>query len=402
MIFSVYHYPRQASLVLVFSFLIGYLLIKLLLVNYFSIEYLVRIWLLISITPLLLLSYIQNPCKKNHLNLNPINIFRIKSKVLLILLQLVAIYIYAFTVTQFGLAEYAIFVNDFFLTFPLLIVLSIIYVYLVDRRLLFPEDEYSSIGKMLNKKIPIDKELLKIFLLKTSVKIVFIPFMYSGFLSNLSIVLNAVWQLNAEAIGLLLFNFGISIDILIGIFGYLFSSAIINNQVVDTDSNLLGWVFALLCYPPLVWIMRRVNDKQDSLTWSDILPHDSLIFWIVFLVINLTWIVYWLATFEFGMTFSNLSYRRLIDRGVYRYTKHPAYISKNLYWWLSALPFIGFAFTSLEWWKNILGLTFVSLIYYGRAKSEERHLMKFAEYRDYSYKIEKRGIFRWLKINLTY
>lgn len=400
--FSVNNYPRQASTVLALSFLCGYLLFKCYFADYFSIESLARIWLIICVAPLLILAYLQNPYKRNKQQLNSINNTRVKSKVLVVLIQLIAIYLYAFTITQVGFASYATFINDLFLFSPYLIILIIFYVYFVDRRLLEPDDEYAKIGKMLNRKIPVDKKILKHFILKTLVKATFVPFMYTGFLGNLSLLLNTAWQFNADAISLLLFNFGISIDMLIGIFGYLFSSAIINNKIIDTESNLLGWVFALLCYPPLFWIMHKVNDQQDSLTWSDILPHDSLTFWIVFLVINLTWIVYWLATFEFGMTFSNLSYRRLIDKGVYRYTKHPAYISKNLYWWLYTLPFMGVAFISIEWWKNILGLIFVSLIYYGRAKSEERHLMKFAEYRAYSYKIEKRGIFRWLKINPTY
>ncbi len=396
MIISVHKYPRHASFVLALSFLSWYLLLKFYFIDYFPSEYLVRIWLLACVIPLLALSYFQNPYKKNRRHLNNININRVKSKVVVILLQVVTIYLYAFIVTQVGLAEYAPFVNDLFLSLPVIIILTIGYVYFVDRRLPDPEDEYAKIGAMLNKRIPKNNIIFKKFFLKTSVKAVFIPFMYSGFLGNLSILLNTEWQFNADAISLLLFNFGISIDMLIGIFGYLFSSAIINNQIIDTDSNLLGWIFALLCYPPLFWIMHQVNNQQDSLIWSDIVPYDNPIFWVIFLIINLTWVVYWLATFEFGMTFSNLSYRRLIDKGVYRYTKHPAYISKNLYWWLYTLPFMGVAFVSVEWWKNILGLTFVSLIYYGRAKSEERHLMKFAEYRAYSYEIEKRGVFRWL------
>lgn len=400
--FSVNNYPRHASTVLALSFLFGYLLFKSYFTDYFSVESLTRVWLIICVAPLLILAYLQNPHKRNKQKLNSINNTRVKSKVVVILLQLVVIYLYAFTVTQVGFASYATFVNDLFLSFPFLIILTLFYVHFVDRRLLEPEDEYANIGRMLNRETSVDKKILKNFVLKTAVKAVFVPFMYTGFLGNLSLLLNTAWQFNADAISLLLFNFGISIDMLIGIFGYLFSSAIINNKIIDTESNLLGWIFALLCYPPLFWIMHKVNNQQDSLTWSDILPHDSLIFWIVFLVINFTWIIYWLATFEFGMTFSNLSYRRLIDKGVYRYTKHPAYISKNLYWWLYTLPFMGVTFISIEWWKNILGLTFVSLIYYGRAKSEERHLMKFAEYRDYSYKIEERGIFRWLKINPTY
>lgn len=402
MIASVHRFPRQASVILALSFFSGYLIIKFFLIDYISIEYVLRAWLLICMLPLLMLAYNQNSHKRKKPQFNPVNTTRIRNKVIVVLLQFIAVYIYAFLVTQVGLAWYAAFVNDLFLSFPFIIILSVYYVYFVDRRLIEPEDEYAKIGAMLNKKIPVNKTVLRSFFLKTSVKIVFIPFMYSGFLGNLSIVLNTALQFNADAMSLLLFNFGISIDMLIGIFGYLFSSVIINNQIIDTDSNLLGWIFALLCYPPLVWIMRQVNDQQDNLIWSDILPHGSMIFWLMFVVINLTWVVYWLATFEFGMTFSNLSYRRLINKGVYRYTKHPAYISKNIYWWLYTLPFMGVAFVSVEWWKNVLGLTFVSLIYYGRAKSEERHLMKFPEYRHYCNEIDKKGIFRWLKIRPTY
>lgn len=399
MIISVHKYPRQASVVLALSFFLGYLIIKLYFIDYFSIEYLIRAWLFVCVTPLLVFAYIQNPYKKNQLNLNPVNNVRIKSKVIVLLSQFVAIYIYAFTVTQVGLAEYATFVTDLFLSFPVIISLTIGYVYFVDRRLPDPEDEYAKIGAMLNKRMPRDNIILKKFLLKTAVKMAFVPFMYTGFLGNLSILLNTVWQLNTDAISLLLFNFGISIDMLIGVFGYLFSSAIINNQIIDTDSNLLGWIFALLCYPPLVWIMRQVNSQQDSLSWNEIIPQDNMLYWVLFIIINMTWIIYWLATFEFGMTFSNLSYRRLIDKGAYKYTKHPAYIAKNIYWWLYTLPFMGVAFVSSEWWQNILGLTFVSLIYYGRAKSEERHLMKFPEYRQYCEEINKKGIFRWLKVS---
>lgn len=401
MIISVHKYPRQASVVLVVSFFLGYIIFKFFLIDVVPTEQLLRAWLFACVAPLLVLAYIQNPHKRTPQQFNSIDSTRIKSKIIVFLLQLIAVYIYAFIVTQFGLADYAPFVNDLFVSFPVIFILVIGYVYCVDRRLIEPEDDYAKVGAMLNKTIALDKTILQKFLLKTAVKIVFVPFMYSGFLGNLSILLNTAWQFNVDAISLLLFNFGISIDMLIGIFGYLFSSAIINNQIIDTDSNFLGWLFALLCYPPLVWIMRRVNDQQDSLIWSDVLPHDSVIFWLTLVIINLTWIIYWLATLEFGMTFSNLSYRRLINKGVYRYTKHPAYISKNIYWWLYTLPFMGVAFVSAEWWKNILGLTFVSLIYYGRAKSEERHLMKFPEYRQYCSEINKKGIFRWLKIHPT-
>lgn len=205
-------------------------------------------------------------------------------------------------------------------------------------------------------------------------------------------------SINKANINVILFNFGVSLDMLIGTFGYLFSLKLIDNDIKDIDSHSLGWILALICYPPIVWLVERVNRQQDSLLWTDFVAIDSMFYWLFFMVINATWVVYWLATFEFGMTFSNLSWRSLIDKGVYRYTKHPAYIAKNIYWWLYTLPFLGVSFLSVQWWENILGLTFVSLIYYGRAWSEERHLYKFCEYREYSERINKKGIFRHINL----
>jgi len=43
-----------------------------------------------------------------------------------------------------------------------------------------------------------------------------------------------------------------------------------------------------------------------------------------------------------------------------------------------------------------LALSFVSLIYYLRAKTEEKHLLNFKEYQDYYIWIENNGL--WAKI----
>jgi hypothetical protein len=50
--------------------------------------------------------------------------------------------------------------------------------------------------------------------------------------------------------------------------------------------------------------------------------------------------VYAWATVAFGLRFSNLTHRGILTHGPYRWTKHPAYLSKNLFWWLSALPLL--------------------------------------------------------------
>ena len=41
-----------------------------------------------------------------------------------------------------------------------------------------------------------------------------------------------------------------------------------------------------------------------------------------------------------GPRFSNLTHRGILTHGPYAWSKHPAYLSKNLFWWLSSLPFL--------------------------------------------------------------
>ena len=36
--------------------------------------------------------------------------------------------------------------------------------------------------------------------------------------------------------------------------------------------------------------------------------------------------------------FSNLTYRGVLTNGPYAFTRHPAYLSKNLFWWCASMP----------------------------------------------------------------
>jgi len=62
-------------------------------------------------------------------------------------------------------------------------------------------------------------------------------------------------------------------------------------------------------------------------------------------------------------------------RGPYAYIRHPAYIAKNLGWWLTLIPIMSApVFISMSIW---------SYVYYLRAITEERHLLKDKDYRGY-------------------
>ena len=75
--------------------------------------------------------------------------------------------------------------------------------------------------------------------------------------------------------------------------------------------------------------------------------------------------------------------RGIVKRGPYSLIRHPAYISKNLIWILS------FVFHG----ASVLGSVIVlCTLYYFRAVTEERHLSKDLEYREYMKEVKYRFI----------
>ena len=90
--------------------------------------------------------------------------------------------------------------------------------------------------------------------------------------------------------------------------------------------------------------------------------------WLVVLAAMYAW-----ATVVFGLRFSNLTYRGVITNGPYRFTRHPAYLAKNTFWWSASLPFLVTAGGPMEALRNAVGISLVSGIYYWRARTEEAH-----------------------------
>jgi protein-S-isoprenylcysteine O-methyltransferase Ste14 len=97
------------------------------------------------------------------------------------------------------------------------------------------------------------------------------------------------------------------------------------------------------------------------------------------------------ATVAFGIRFSNLTHRGVLTHGPYAITKHPAYVSKNLFWWLATLPFFAVTGDMNDALRNTAILAMVSGVYYWRARTEERHLMADPAYREYAEWMERNG-----------
>ena len=83
----------------------------------------------------------------------------------------------------------------------------------------------------------------------------------------------------------------------------------------------------------------------------------------------------------------------MLTGGPYAFTRHPAYLSKNLFWWFSTMPFIATSGSLTDEIRNTALLGLISAVYYWRAKTEERHLLaEDAKYRDYSAWMQEQGL----------
>ncbi|HEX2764405.1 MAG TPA: isoprenylcysteine carboxylmethyltransferase family protein, partial [Allosphingosinicella sp.] len=109
---------------------------------------------------------------------------------------------------------------------------------------------------------------------------------------------------------------------------------------------------------------------------------------VAFLLVLLTGIYAW-ATVAFGIRFSNLTHRGILTHGPYAWTKHPAYVSKNLFWWLATMPFLATTGNLTDVVRNSFLMGVVAGVYYWRARTEERHLSADPAYRDYAAWMER-------------
>ena len=272
-----------------------------------------------------------------------------------------------------------------------LFVLSIPYVLWLDRYLVEPRDHAWHFGAMLIGREPWEADEVKRHWRAWIIKGFFSAFMISilpaGFAAVVEADLGAITG-NPIAVGTVLFELLFVIDVQIGTVGYLLTLRPLDAHIRSGNPFLAGWLAALICYPPFVYafmgqggVIQYEYQTADWGYWID--GHPVVLWawagWLAFLTAAYAW-----ATIAFGIRFSNLTYRGVLTNGPYRFTRHPAYLAKNLFWWCSAMPFLVTTGSLAEALRNTVFLACVSGIYYWRARTEEAHLMaEDAKYRAY-------------------
>ncbi|MDT9599086.1 methyltransferase family protein [Sphingosinicella rhizophila] len=278
-----------------------------------------------------------------------------------------------------------------------LLVLSIPYVIWIDRRLTEPRDGAWQLGRMIiGRSGTSDRDLLPEHLRSWTVKGFFLAFMISIVPGNWHETIAPVAaDIAANPINLSrwLISAMFMIDVCFATVGYVLTMKPLDAHIRSANPYAAGWMAALICYPPFILMGDGgpLDYHYGTAEWTYWLDGSPLAMALIgFVLVFLTAVYAW-ATMAFGLRFSNLTHRGILTHGPYAWTKHPAYVSKNLFWWLSTLPFFATTGSLTDIVRNTSVLAIVTGVYYWRARTEEQHLSADPHYREYAEWMEQHG-----------
>lgn len=297
---------------------------------------------------------------------------------------------YVFSMEMFGKAALPLFL------------LSIPYVIWLDRRFREPRDGAWHVGALLMGQDGVDREAIWHHLRAWAVKGFFLAFMVSivpgGFRNVIEADFGAV-QRDPVALAQWLITLMFVIDVAFATVGYLLTLKPLDAHIRSATPYAAGWAAALICYPPFILMNEGgpLDYHPGSAEWVFWLQgHPALLAATGAVLVLLTAIYAW-ATVAFGLRFSNLTDRGILTHGPYAFTKHPAYLSKNAFWWVAGLPFLVTTGSVVDAIRNTVLMAMVSGVYYWRARTEEWHLGADSDYRAYSEWMAAHGpLTRWL------
>ena len=280
--------------------------------------------------------------------------------------------------------------------------LAVPYLHLADRRMDEPHDGLWHAGCAFTGRWGrVDRAALGQHALGWLVKAFFVPLMFCHLCRSLGDVMEGD-PARIASFGRW-YEFGYAsiflFDLCLTTLGYLFALRLLGTQIRSTEPTFLGWAVALVCYEPFFTLVKRsyLSYEESGFMWGNWLWDHPAAYGAWGTAILLLLGIYLWATVAFGARFSNLTNRGIITGGPYRWTKHPAYISKNLAWWMISIPFIPAAGTpSADVVRHCVMLLGINAIYLLRAKTEERHLRLDPDYVAYEQWIERQGALRWV------
>lgn len=278
---------------------------------------------------------------------------------------------------------------------PVLFVLSAPYVLWIDRYLVEPRDGAWHLGAWLTGQAGVEPEAIHAHLRNWGVKAFFLAFMLAIVPGQFGDFVRAdTGKILGDPVALAnwLITFMFTIDVAFATVGYVLTFRPLDAHIRSANPFAAAWMAALICYPPFVLMaaggpLDYHPGTSDWMHWFG--GHPVLLAVTGAVLVGLTGLYAW-ATVAFGMRFSNLTHRGILTHGPYALSRHPAYLAKNLFWWVSTIPMLSTA-SPVEAARATLLMAAVSGVYFWRAKTEERHLGLDPAYREYSAWMSRRA-----------
>ncbi|MFX0541432.1 isoprenylcysteine carboxylmethyltransferase family protein [Roseovarius sp. S4756] len=288
---------------------------------------------------------------------------------------------------------------------PAALPVTLVYFIEVDRRMVEPHDGYWQLGAWVTGQNPSpDWAYLRNFMLGWAIKGFFLPVMFNYLAMNIPGLSGGIAGAFAGPVdaAAYLTKVMIVMELVIVVVGYTMTMRLFDAHIRSANALPVAWIVTLVCYEPINQIVTgRVFDYRPDRSWIDVIHNHPMLFWPWLGLILLSFFVWLWATAIFGLRWSNLTNRGIITNGPYKYTKHPDYTSKCLFFVLTAAPFM----TALTKWEAITAsaaLTVVIGIYFGRGRMEEKHLSDDPAYVAYALEMNQRSIFRHVAARLPF
>lgn len=273
----------------------------------------------------------------------------------------------------------------------------IVYVVIVDSVMRDPEDSYWHLGMaVLGRGERVDTSQIRHLAAGWLVKGFFLPIMAVYLITTISRLGAGTDMLTSGHIGATrwLTEFVAGCELSIVCVGYSLTLRVTDNHIRSVNPLVWGWVVTLACYEPFNTIVSgKALAYKDGLYWYDWLENQPTLSIAWCALLGMSFLVWLWATAAFGLRWSNLTNRGIITNGPYRFTKHPDYVAKSIFFWLISMPFLSAA-GPIDALKNCLLLGLINLIYFLRARAEERHLSADPAYAAYALAMNERSIFR--------
>jgi len=242
------------------------------------------------------------------------------------------------------------------------------------------------------------------------IKVVYGPLMINSALSSYNMMPFILRQLQAHHTLLnycdkgymLLFHGVFLLDSILFAVGYHSESGLLKNKLRYAETNPLHILVCVACYGPFNMTTGALfgpSNQNPYILFCGNVMHP------------VTWILRGLAVFFLLLLIStslslftkasNLTNRGIVDWGPYRYIRHPGYLAKNMFWLMTLVPaFVpNMVAPGFSWPRYVLycgtivwGFIGWGTIYFLRALTEEKFLMRDPDYVAYCRKVKYRFI----------